>query len=128
MALRAAGAVSRGIASSVKLLLDEMYPPRLAGLLRDRGCDVIAVAESRELIGLEDLDILARAASQARCVVTENIRDFMALAREEEHHGILLVHPRRWPRHRAGLGKLAAALAAVVETGRPSRGEVSWLP
>lgn len=34
---------------TVRLLLDEMYPPKLDDSLRDRGHDVIAVAASVEL-------------------------------------------------------------------------------
>lgn len=111
----------------MKLLLDEMYPPRLAELLRSRDCDVVAVAELAELVGLEDPEILAHAMKTGRCLVTENVRDFALLAHIAGHHGILLVHSRRWPRHRAGLTALAQALALVIETGRPAGGETAWL-
>lgn len=62
------------------LLLDEMYPIAAARLLRERGHDVVHVAE----VGLRATDdevVAAAARAEQRGVVTENVRDY---ARESD--------------------------------------------
>ena len=87
---------------SPRLLLDEMYPPALAELLRDQG--------------------------HARCLVTENVRDFAILARHTSHGGLLFVNAKRWPRTPAAIKRLADALGQVADAARvPGPGEVGWL-
>ena len=54
----------------MKLLLDEIWPPRIADQLRRRGHDVVAVAEYAELRGQPDTVIWAVAQEQGRTVVT----------------------------------------------------------
>jgi hypothetical protein len=66
------------------VLLDEMYPPALAKRLRDKGYDVLAVLDVEVgLASRSDDDVLAWAARNNRCVVTENIRDFARPPRGE---------------------------------------------
>jgi hypothetical protein len=109
-------------------MLDEMYPPALAGMLRDQGHDVVAVAGSPELDGSPDEVVLDAATSQARCLVTENVRDFAVFARHMSHGGILLVNAKRWPRTPAAIKRLADALGQVISTAQvPGPGEVGWL-
>jgi predicted nuclease of predicted toxin-antitoxin system len=57
----------------VRLLLDEMYPRRLAEQLRDAGHDVAAVVERPDLVGRPDVDIARWARERQRVVVTENV-------------------------------------------------------
>ncbi|HEX2297500.1 MAG TPA: DUF5615 family PIN-like protein, partial [Pseudonocardiaceae bacterium] len=54
----------------VRLLLDEMYPPALSR----QGHDVVAVAATADLVGLDDATILQTATSDERRLITENIR------------------------------------------------------
>jgi len=111
-----------------RLMLDEIYPPALADMLRDQGHDVVAVAGSPELAGSPDEAVLEAAISQARCLVTENVRDFVVLARHVRHGGILLVNAERWPRTPAAIKRLADALGQVIATARvPGPGVVGWL-
>jgi predicted nuclease of predicted toxin-antitoxin system len=42
----------------VRLLLDEMYPRRLAEQLRDSGHDVVAVVEVPDLVSREDAEVV----------------------------------------------------------------------
>jgi nitric oxide reductase activation protein len=113
---------------TARLLLDEMYSPALAEMLRDQGHDVVAVAGSPELAGSADEVVLEAATSQARRVVTENVRDFAVLARHMSHGGILLVNPERWPRTPAAIKRLADALGQLTATDRlPGSGEVGGL-
>jgi hypothetical protein len=97
-------------------------------MLRDQGHDVVAVAGIPELAGGSDEAVLDAAANEARCLVTENVRDFAVLARYISHSGLLFVNSRRWPRHPAAIKRLAEALGRLLATDEaPGPGEVSWL-
>ena len=104
----------------MKLLLDEMYTPAVAALLRDWGHDAVAVKELPDLVGLADEDLFRVAMAEGRAVVTEDVRDFAAahqriLDAGQQHSGLILADARRFPR----LGPnhvpvLADALAAFL--------------
>ena len=118
---------------SVALVLDEMFSPEIATELVKRGHDVVAVAADPALAGLPDDQILAWAADQHRCLVTENVKDFETLHRRSvaqgiSHPGLLYSGPRRFPRDRRFLGALVAALDQLLAAERvPDANEVSWL-
>jgi predicted nuclease of predicted toxin-antitoxin system len=76
---------------TVRLLLDEMYPPVLADILCQYSHDVVAVAARADLVGLDDAVILETATGDERCLVTENIRDFGPAL-------VSIVSPSRWTR------------------------------
>lgn len=111
------------------VLLDEMYPPTLAQQLRDKGHDVVAALDVE--VGpssRSDEDVLAWAARNDRCVVTENIRDFARLAPVVPHAGIIFVSSQRFPRTRNGIARLADALHDLIASqGIPSHDGVIWL-
>ncbi len=118
----------------MKLLLDEMFPPSIAEGLRRRGLDVIAAQESRSLRGLPDPQLFVAAQLAQRCLVTENISDFVLVEsawraeHQERHYGLILVAPDAFPRHqRRTVGRLVAALEALMEASRPEAGMVAWL-
>ncbi|MGH9022608.1 MAG: DUF5615 family PIN-like protein [Acidimicrobiia bacterium] len=100
----------------MRLVLDEMYPPVAAELLRQRGIDALAVKESAELTGLGDRELPAFATVDQRVLVTENVADFVVLARTEEHVGIVFCHPRRFPRDPDHIPRLVTALAALLKS------------
>src|SRR5947208_15888711 len=107
----------------MKLALDEHYSPQIARQLRDRGHDVMAVAERGDLAGLPDEALLHATSHEARALVTNNVDDFVALAREfaaagEAHGGLVFTSDRSLPRTRAGIGRLVAALEALL-VGHP---------
>jgi Domain of unknown function (DUF5615) len=111
-----------------RLMLDEMYPMTLAGILRDRGHDVVAVVGIPELAGSPDEAVLDAATNAGCCLVTENVRDFAVLARYTSHSGLLFVNAERWPRNPGAIKRLADALGHLVATARvPGPGEVGWL-
>jgi Domain of unknown function (DUF5615) len=113
-----------------RVLLDETYPPSLAQRLRDVGHDVLAVPDVQVGLGSRsDDDVLAWAARNDRCVVTENVSDFARLAAlGVTHAGIVLVSPQRFPRTPSGLHRIGDALEAVLNAkGLPPRGGVIWL-
>ena len=115
------------------LLLDEMLSGEIARQLRERGHDVRAVAEDRELIGVADEDVLARATAEGRRVVTANVRDFAALHAEwvnagRSHSGIVYVVTRVFPQDRPFLGAVVTALEFAIVHGQiPASGQEHYL-
>ncbi|MBK5288453.1 MAG: DUF5615 family PIN-like protein [Acidimicrobiia bacterium] len=118
----------------MRLLIDEMFAAAIAESLRDSGIDAIAIQEVPELRGLPDDQVFVHAQLEQRCVVTENIADFVAVEtawRAEQprpHRGLILVHPRGFPRHRRGaIGRIAQALRALVTETDVEPGTILWL-
>jgi hypothetical protein len=66
----------------VKLFLDaHISGPRVATALRERGHDVRAADEERELDGFTDEQLLSLAAEEERVFVTFDVKDFPVIAR-----------------------------------------------
>lgn len=104
----------------MKLLLDEHYSKEIADRLRTLGHDAICVTQRSDLRGRSDGELLERAASERRAIVTENAGDFMPLvhraAREgKSHHGVVLTSSRSMPRSPDTIGPYVEALAALLE-------------
>ena len=117
----------------MRLLLDEMYPRRLADQLPAEGHDVVAVVELPDLVGREDTEVARWAREHGRVVVTENVVDHAPMD-VGEHAGLLLVNARRWPRTPSGLPRLLTALRSWLdvrtggdERAQQSAGLVEWL-
>ena len=82
----------------MRLFLDaHISGPRIARALRDRGHDVRAADEERDLDGLGDEQLLELAADEGRVMITFDVKDFTVIA-------------RRW----AEAGKANAGLGIVV--------------
>jgi predicted nuclease of predicted toxin-antitoxin system len=117
----------------VRLLLDEMIGPRVAQELRNRGLDVVAVAERTDLRALPDDAVLDFARDEGRAVVTRNIADFarlhlQSLAEGRPHAGIVMVTVQAFPQNRGFVGAVVTALAAAEEdSSLPHPGEVIYL-
>jgi predicted nuclease of predicted toxin-antitoxin system len=118
----------------VKLLLDEMFPAAVAEGLRRRGVDAIAIQETMPLRGLPDREVFVAAQLERRCVVTENIGDFVRVEaawrsdHDTPHCGLILVAPGAFPRHhRRVVGQLVDALTTAAETESAEVGTVTWL-
>lgn len=102
----------------MKLLLDEMYPARLARALRERGADAEGVDEQAPLRGLSDEELLVVAAREGRALVSENVADFMRLYGEwgaagRRHAGIVIALSSRFSRTPAGYEVLVDSLAEL---------------
>src|SRR2546426_8220936 len=91
-------------ARSVKLLLDEMLDPEIGVQLQRRRWDVESIQrEHQDLVGLADAVVFERATQLGRALVTDNVRHFLALhhkylAEQKTHAGLILAHPRGYPR------------------------------
>jgi hypothetical protein len=82
----------------MRLLLDVHLSGKVvAPALRQRGHDVRAANEERELDRLGDPDLLALAAQEQRILITGNIKDFIpitqSLAKIKRHHAGLILIP-----------------------------------
>jgi uncharacterized protein DUF5615 len=107
------------------LVLDEMFSPTIAVTLRERGHDVIAVAERVDLRAMTDDDLYAWAAAEHRWLLTENVKDFRpimlrALQTSSATPGLLFTSSRTFPRSRKNPGPLIDALHAWLTKGPPS--------
>lgn len=81
----------------MRLLLDaHISARRIASALRERGHDVRAADEERDLDGWADEELLALAASEHRILVTFDVKDFPDIVRlwaeaQRLHSGCLIV-------------------------------------
>jgi Domain of unknown function (DUF5615) len=92
----------------LRLFLDaHISGPRIARALRERGHDVRAADEERELEGQEDEQLLELAAQEGRVMITFDVKDFTVLA-------------RRW----AEAGRTHAGLGIVVGIGHGECGVI----
>ena len=102
----------------MKALLDEQLSPLIAALLRQRGHDVIAVAEHRDLLGSSDRHILEVATRDQRAVVTNNIKDYRPLAAERLARGLppagLILLPSTRTRTRDAVAAVADAIEQIL--------------
>jgi predicted nuclease of predicted toxin-antitoxin system len=82
----------RGTPRAVKLLLDENLSPSVAKrLCSEDGIDACQVRD-RNMLGWEDAEVLEKAFTEDRIVVTCNVVDFVKLAHAREiHAGIVLI-------------------------------------
>ncbi len=119
----------------MRLLLDEMISATVAGLLRDRDHDVVAVqdADLAHLRGIDDCELLDHAARQRRAVVTDNIPDFVRchqhrLNRNRPHVGLVIFTNDTFPRHRhdAFADQVLSALEQQLKA-HPDDGDASWI-
>lgn len=115
----------------MRLLLDAHVSARaVARSLRDRGHDVLAVDEQRELDGCADEALLELAAGDRRVVVTFNVRDFARICAEwagggRHHAGCLLIVGIDHAEFGLTIRVIEAALAAHPK--QPSwRDRVAW--
>ncbi len=81
----------------MRLLLDaHISGPRIAEALRERGHDVRAADEERELDGWADEELLALATAEERVMVSFDVKDFPDIARRwaesgRPHAGLAIV-------------------------------------
>lgn len=120
-------------AAPVALLLDEMFSPAIAARLRERGHDVISVADDPDLRSMPDEVLWTWAGTRKRRLVTENVKDFRPLLHQAEESGdrvtaLLFTSNRTFPRSRRSMGPLVDSLHAWLcapDAGR--RPTEDWL-
>ena len=103
----------------MKLLLDEMFSPRIARELRAHGHDVVAIKERPDLIGRRDREIVRLMAAERRTIVTNDVDDYGAIATRfassgDEHYGMLFTSDQTMPRNKASLPLYISVLQALL--------------
>lgn len=116
-----------------RLLLDEMMSAKIAEQLRERGLDVQAVLERRELVTFPDEALLKLATREERALVTKNIVDFGPLSQQwaadgRSQAGLVFISTKTFPEARDWIGAVTSALGHASAQGQlPGPGEVLWL-
>jgi hypothetical protein len=109
------------------LLLDELFAPALAEALRAEGFDVLAVAGHPVLATAPDHHVARWAREADRRLVTENVRDFAPLLRQDDPPlRVLFTSSPRFPRSRRNPAPLRNALHAWLSAETPHPDE-EWL-
>ena len=112
----------------MRLLLDEMFPARVAIQLRARGYDVIAVTERSDLRSQPDNALLGVAQREGFAIVTENATDFRRLARVTQHPGLIFTTDRQFSRRDPRTaGRLVLALEALLVANPSILNTEVWL-
>jgi predicted nuclease of predicted toxin-antitoxin system len=121
------------VTTEQKLLLDEMLSGDVAGQLRAKGHDVIAVVEDPALVGTPDEELLAHATASGRWLVTANVRDFATIhaswgSRGRSHAGLIYLVNRVFPSDRSFVGAIVTALDdMIVAEQLPADGAEAYL-
>lgn len=103
----------------MKILVDEMYPAKVAAALRAGGIDATTVTDLR-LAGASDPEVFGAAVTGGCVVLTENVGDFARIAAEHStaggrHNGFLIALSSRFSRRPAGLRPLVDAVRATAD-------------
>ena len=118
----------------MKLLLDHHYSTAIAVQLRRQGHDVEAALE-RGWQGEDDEALLTACMADGRALLTNNVRDFTAIAERwaaegRSHAGLVFTSDASLPRSRRTIGQFVTALNAVLKA-HPGDGSfvdrVHWL-
>jgi len=118
---------------STRLLLDEMFSPRIAEELNERGQDCVALVANPAARASTDEQVLLRAIEEQRAVVTNNVVDFERLRRQRVETADLMppliyTSDVAFPRNRRYVARLIDALErACIADAVESSGGVLWL-
>ena len=105
-----------------------MFSAAIAGQLRAKGHDALAVVADPGLVSLPDDQILAHATAAGRALVTANIKDFMPMdaqyrAAGQAHAGLILVSTKTFAQNPSvtmngpgGFARQNRALVAIVRS------------
>lgn len=113
------------VSGGLELALDEMFSPRIAEALRERGRNVVAVAERVDLRAMSDDDLYVWAVAERCWLMTENVKDFRpimlrALQAGGGTTGLLFTSSRTFSRSRHNPGPLIEAIDAWLAKGPPA--------
>lgn len=96
----------------MRVLIDDTLPAELAQRLQLHNHDVTTVASRPELRGAPDVTVFAVAQREQRAIVTTNALDYLELAGQGEHWGVILTDAGRLVREQT-LAQLARDLRQI---------------
>ena len=104
----------------MRLLVDEDSQAKtLVRLLREAKHDVVT-AEQAGLNALDDREVLTRAVSEGRAILTRNCADFLSLhGQNSDHPGILAVYQDANPTGNMNYADIVRAVGNVERSGVP---------
>jgi Domain of unknown function (DUF5615) len=102
-----------------------MFSPKIAEALRERGREVVAVAERVDLRAMTDDDLYAWATAEGCWLLTENVKDYRPIMLRALQAGgaaasLLFTSSRTFPRSRQNPGPLIEAIDAWLTKGPPA--------
>jgi hypothetical protein len=102
----------------VRLVLDNHYAAVVAARLRNAGFEV-STAHELQSSDFDDEQLLEHCAGSGHALLTSNAVDFVPIARMWQaqglaHAGLVLTSDATFPRHRAAVGALIGAIAALM--------------
>jgi uncharacterized protein DUF5615 len=118
---------------NVHVLLDEMFSPRIAAELVERGYDCRSAAADPLLRERPDDALFAVAVAEQRILVTENVVDFERLRRDRvaeraDVPPLIYTSSSAFPRDRRYVRRLVEALDGALKTDAVTQhGGVLWL-
>jgi hypothetical protein len=118
----------------VKLALDHHYPTAIAQQLRTMGRDAVAAVE-RGWHRETNEALLARCVAEQRTLLTNNVGDFMTIARSwavqgRQHAGLVFTSDASLPRTHATIGRYTKLLDTLLrEHPKPEESvdRIHWL-
>lgn len=104
----------------MKLALDHHYSPLIATQLRQRGHDVVAAID-RGWESEVDESLLALCQQEERGLLTNNVGDFMVIARRwalqgRTHWGLVFTSDASMPRTRQTIGRYVESLDLLLQS------------
>lgn len=118
----------------MKLLLDELYSPKVATqLLLKHGVEAISAHEIAEVRGRPDEEVFAYCQQLSYTLVTENVIDFRPMfsqlvARGGGHCGVIFTTNAAYPRaQKTTTGALIRELAKFIKSGSKLTSQEHWL-